>query len=41
MFIEGGKLVLEEMKGFVRCAYVNDWWVACVLEDEDSDEISV
>ena len=40
--IEEGDLVLEEIKGFVTCAYDDDWWLACVLQvDEDSEEISV
>jgi len=40
--VDGGDLVLEEMKGYIRCVYVNDWWVACVLEvDEGSDEVLV
>jgi len=39
---DGGDLVLEEMKGYIRCVYVNDLWVACVLEvDEGSDEVCV
>jgi len=40
--VDGGDLVHEEMKRYIRCAYVNDWWFACVLEvDEGSDEVCV
>ena len=39
--IQEGDLVLEEIRGFVTCAYNDDWWLACVLQvDEDSEEIS-
>ena len=40
--VEEGDLVLEEIKGFVTCAYDDDWWLACVLRlNEDSEEVSV
>ena len=35
-------LVLEEIKGFVTCAYNGCWWLACVMQvNEDTDIISM
>ena len=39
--VQEGDLVLEEIKGFVTCAYNGYWWLACVLQvKEDSDIVS-
>ena len=40
--VQEGDLVLEEIKGFVTCAYNGYWWLACVLQvKEDSDIVSI
>ena len=35
------ELLPEEIKGFVTCAYDEEWWVACVLVSEDSEQVRV
>jgi len=36
------ELLPEEIKGFVTCAYDEEWWVACVLQVfEDSEQVRV
>ena len=40
--VQEGDLVLEEIKGFVTCAYNGCWWLACVLQvNEDNDIVSM
>ena len=35
------ELTLEEITGFITCIYDDQWWVACVLQTEATDEIKV
>lgn len=37
-----GELEVDELSGFVTCAYKNEWWLACILSvDSENAEVKV